>query len=181
MTYIWHLIFCPIALACDEIYFSLKGYISILLNINLKHKKMKTPLTCFATFFLTAFFIFIVSTGTYATIWTVSNNPNSPGQYTSLQMAVDSSGMGDTILVAGSSTTYGIVDIYWQLTIIGAGFHNPYGSNTIVGTIYLRNFSASVQSSGTKLSGLDFQVLSYRVAIYFNGIVLLLYNVVPYK
>ena len=61
---------------------------------------MKTHLTYFASFILAAFLTLVVSTETHATVWTVSNNPNSPGQYTSLQMAVDSSTMGDTILVA---------------------------------------------------------------------------------
>lgn len=134
------------------------------MNINLNLKKMKTHITYFASFVLASFLILLVSTETHATVWTVSNNPNSPGQYTSLQMAVDSSTMGDTILVAGSSTTYGTVDIYWQLTIFGAGFNNPYGSNTTVTTINLNNFNTSLQSSGTKLSG-----LAFTGAVNFNG------------
>jgi len=115
---------------------------------------MNTRITRFASSFLVACLIFLVSTETYATVRTVSNNPNSPGQYTSLQMAVDSSSMGDTILVAGSATSYGTVNIYWKLTIFGAWIHNPYGSNTTVGAVTLNNFNTSLQSSGTKLSGL---------------------------
>ncbi len=117
---------------------------------------MKTKFTFLTSFFVAAFLIILVSTDANATVWTVNNNPNSPGQYTSLQMAVDSSAMGDTILVAGSTTTYGTVDIHWQLTIFGAGINNPYGNNTTVGTVYLNNFNTSLQSSGTKLSGLTF-------------------------
>ncbi len=94
-----------------------------------------------------------------ATIWTVSNNPDSPGQYTSLQMAVDSSGVHDTILVAGSPTSYGNVTLKWSLTLIGAGYNNPYGYNTTVGSISLTRFNVSIGASDTRIMG--FYVASY--------------------
>ena len=34
-----------------------------------------------------------------AAVITVSNNPNSPGQYTSLQTAIDAAASGDTLYV----------------------------------------------------------------------------------
>jgi len=109
-------------------------------------KKQITLLTAILTFFA-----FTVN----ATIWTVSNNPDSPGQYTSLQMAVDSSGVHDTILVAGSPTSYGNVTLKWSLTLIGAGYNNPYGYNTTVERISLTRFNVSIGASDTRIMGFN--------------------------
>ena len=58
---------------------------------------------------------------TNAAIITVSNNPNVPGQYTSLQAAIDAAAPNDTLYVQGSTTSYGTVDLYKKLTLIGVG------------------------------------------------------------
>lgn len=58
-----------------------------------------------------------------ATIWTVSNHPDSPGQFTDLQVAVDSASAGDTVYVSGSPNNYGVITLRKQLVLIGAGFH----------------------------------------------------------
>jgi hypothetical protein len=115
---------------------------------------MKTQVSLFAGILLAAIFVFTNINQLNADIWTVSNNPNSPGQYTNLQTAIDNSSQGDTILIAGSTSSYGDISIPWQLTIYGAGFNNPYGNNTIVGSINLNNTNTSLGSSGTKISGL---------------------------
>lgn len=95
-----------------------------------------------------------LTTSAFAIVRTVSNNTNSPGQYTSLQAAVDASGItGDTIMVAGSPTSYGNVTIGKRLVLVGAGWHNPYGYNTIVDNIYLVRSNDFVNSAGTKIMG----------------------------
>lgn len=108
-----------------------------------------------------AIFVALTS-GVFAIVRTVSNNTNSPGQYTSLQAAVDASGItGDTIMVAGSPTSYGQVTIAKRLVIVGAGWHNAYGYNTIVDVIYLQRSNDYVNSAGTKIMGLYFNSWLY--------------------
>lgn len=104
-------------------------------------------------FFIAVFAL--LTTGAFAIVRTVSNNTNSPGQYTSLQAAVDASGItGDTIMVAGSPTSYGNVTIAKRIILVGAGWHNPYGNNTIIENIYLQRSNDYVNSAGTKIMGI---------------------------
>jgi hypothetical protein len=97
----------------------------------------------------------------HAGVITCSNNASSPGQYTSLQDAVDNANAYDTILVQGSSTNYAattaLIIKYNPVTIIGAGYNNPNGlyQFTNVGQIYITHAAASISGSGTKLIGLE--------------------------
>lgn len=59
-----------------------------------------------------------------ATIRTLSNNTNSPGQFTTFTAAHTAAVAGDTIYVHGSPYNYGSFTLSKQLTIIGIG-HNP--------------------------------------------------------
>ncbi len=120
-----------------------------------------------AVLFLIVFAAFAFSA--HADVITVSNNPDSPGQYTSLQMAIDSSSVGDTLLVAGSNTSYGNVTLYWGLTLIGAGYNNPYGQNTIVKNLNLLRFNANIGASNTRIMGLYFSGGSVSFAGNFSG------------
>lgn len=104
-----------------------------------------------------------------ADVITVSNNSNSPGQYTNLQAAIDDSSPNDTILVHGSATSYGDVTITWPLTLLGAGFNNPYGENTIVGFFSLNRVNASIGASNTKISGFLFSSGIQFNPIYSGG------------
>jgi hypothetical protein len=61
---------------------------------------------------------------------TVSNNPDIPAQYNSLQATIDAASAGDTILVAGSASSYGNITIGKKLVVYGAGYNNPYGYNS---------------------------------------------------
>lgn len=64
----------------------------------------------------------ILSLESFATIRTVNNNPNSPGQYINLTDAIDAASEGDTIMIAGSNTSHGNVTISKKLTLIGTGY-----------------------------------------------------------
>jgi hypothetical protein len=57
-----------------------------------------------------------------AGVLTVSNNSNSPGQYSDLASAVSAANSGDTLLVAGSPTSYAGVTISKEVHIIGVGY-----------------------------------------------------------
>ena len=116
------------------------------------------------TFLLLAVFVAMAS-GAFAIVRTVSNNPNSPGQYTSLQAAINAAGItGDTIMVAGSTSGYGDVTISKKIILVGAGYHNPYGYNTMIGSITLSRSNEYVSSSGSKIMGCE---ISGNVT--FNG------------
>jgi hypothetical protein len=116
------------------------------------------------TLLLLAIFV-AMATGVFATVRTVSNNPNSPGQYTSLQTAINDAGLQtcDTIMVAGSATSYGDITVAKRVVLVGAGFHNPYGYNTIVNNFYLSRSNEFVTSSGTKIMGF---LLSGGIQLY---------------
>jgi len=93
----------------------------------------------------------------FATVYTVSNNVSNPGQYTTIQAAVDVSSPGDTIYVHGSSTAYAGFDAYWNLTMIGSGYNNPNGANTTISSI--SNFyraNSTVGPNGTRVMGFEF-------------------------
>lgn len=90
-----------------------------------------------------------------ATVITVSNAPNSPGQYTNLQTAINSAAAGDSIYVHGSSTNYGNIIVNKRLILFGTG-HNPNKSNPLVseiGNIQLDSVSTVSGGSGTKIMG----------------------------
>jgi hypothetical protein len=70
-------------------------------------------------------FLFIAASAkTQATVITVSNTPNSPAQFTDLQLAINVANNGDTIYVSGSLVNYGVITIDKPLVLLGAGF-NP--------------------------------------------------------
>jgi hypothetical protein len=56
-----------------------------------------------------------------ATTFTVSNNPNSPGQYTTITAALGAASNGDIILVQGSATDYDGITITKSVKIYGGG------------------------------------------------------------
>lgn len=105
-------------------------------------------------------FITIIYTGcsfllSHATVRTVSNNPNSPGQYTNLQTAINASSSGDTIYVHGSTTNYGSLSIKKKLSLFGTG-HKPNKANNLVsqlGDIQLDTANGVSGASGTSIIG----------------------------
>jgi hypothetical protein len=113
------------------------------------------------------FLIFELSAN--ATVYTVSNNPNSPGQFTSLQEAIDAASANDTIYVSGSTTSYGGITIVKKLTLIGAGYNpnNQFNFNSELNTIGLEigmdNFGNPISNpTGTEIIGFKFHnIISY--------------------
>lgn len=70
----------------------------------------------------------------FATTRTVSNNPNIPAQFTSLQAAINASATGDTLLVHGSAVSYGDVNVGLSMVFIGPGYR-PTGQNGLAATV----------------------------------------------
>jgi len=96
-----------------------------------------------------------------ATIITVSNNANSPGQYTSIQDAIDAATNGDTIYIHGSPTTYGDVHLNRSLTLIGPGY-NPQKDQPLtvnINSFYLDSVAGIKGCSNSTIMGLNFYYL----------------------
>jgi len=83
------------------------------------------------------FALLLIGMSVSATVITVSNNPNSPGQYASLQEAIDAANPADTLYVSGSNSDYGVINITKKLTLVGAGYHpnTQFGYGTYIGSL----------------------------------------------
>lgn len=66
-------------------------------------------------------FVLLGFNSTNATVITVNNSPNNPGQYAQIDPAIAAANPGDTIYVQGSSATYSNATVTKSLTIIGPG------------------------------------------------------------
>jgi len=114
--------------------------------------------------------LFLFSFSAFATSRTVSNDPNNPAQYSSLQAAINAASVGDTIYVEATYVTiqngqvqngasnYGSININKRLVLIGSGY-NPNQDIAYVSTI--GNISLdTVTASGSTLTGASGSVIS---------------------
>jgi hypothetical protein len=99
-----------------------------------------------------------------ATVWTVSNDINSPGQFTSAQAAHDAASTGDTLYIHATATSYGELNVKKPLVIIGEGAlpnkavqYNSYFSN--INMTY--SDSPISSANGTKIFGLRIDYLTF--------------------
>ncbi len=99
----------------------------------------------------------------HAIIRTVNNGTVSAGQFTSVQLAVDASAVGDTIYVHGSQTSYGNVTLNKRIVLIGAG-HNVTGTQfnfrTTLGSIFLSQGNSTTLPTGSTIKGIYFNDIS---------------------
>lgn len=74
-----------------------------------------------------------LATTTHATVFTVSNDPATPAQYTDVQAAHDGASPGDTLLLKASTSSYGGLYLDRPLTVIGEGYdlNGPYTSISV--------------------------------------------------
>jgi len=101
-----------------------------------------------------------------ATVITVDNNENSGALYSSIQVAIDAATVGDTIIVAGSETTYDGFTLNKKLVLIGAGYQSTedaqFGFTTKVNHMVIKNENPALDlnASGSHIEG-----------FYVNGVV----------
>ncbi len=102
-------------------------------------------------------FAFAMALNVKAAVLTVSNNPNSPGQYTTITTAITAASNNDTLYVHASATSYGSFTIGKKLTIIGAGWDGRFYQlgqlKSEVGSITLANVNPN-NPLGTIIMGL---------------------------
>ncbi len=111
----------------------------------------------------------------FATITTVNNNPNSPGQYTNLQTAINDATPGDTLLVSGSNTSYGSITLNKTLTLIGQGFDTNYTFDeptTVLNSLSLDYFDAVQSASGSRISGFYINSVNFQAYQHVNDIII---------
>lgn len=113
-----------------------------------------SPQTMLLTICLTLF-LFLPSA---ATVWTVSNNPNIPAQFTNINTAIGSSSYDDTIYIHGSPDIYSHeVNLNKRLVLIGPG-HNPKNASARAANVH--SIVASKKGSNSVISGLNINYLS---------------------
>ena len=99
---------------------------------------------------LLPFFLFsLFSLNVISQVRTVSNNVNTPGQYTTLQAAINAAIPGDTIYVHGSSSSYGSITVNKRLTFIGPGFNAQSQFNLAANIAYIL-LDTVVPTSGSR-------------------------------
>ena len=110
-----------------------------------------------------------------AAVLTVSNNPNSPGQYTTASAAITAASAGDTIYFHGSNTTYGNMTITKTLHLVGNGYYvnTQTGLSTKAGNIIFSTDGFSFAHNST-ITGFDADNVQIQncddIAIYRNDI-----------
>jgi len=101
--------------------------------------------------------------GTATAASSVDNNPGSVAMHSSLQTAIDSAATGDTILIAGSPTSYGSVQVGRRLKFAGVGYflgeHSVPGinKNSAKADFYLNRVNL-FNASGCTFSSLETSV-----------------------
>jgi hypothetical protein len=90
-------------------------------------------------------------------VLTVSNNTNSPGQYTDLQAACDAASDYDTIYIHASEKAYDAVNVKKPLVLIGEGaLPNQqvlWGTN-VSSITFTHDIGSDLPSSGSKVYGI---------------------------
>lgn len=97
--------------------------------------------------------------GANATVRTVSSNPSTLGQFSTIQAAIDASNSSDTVYVYGSPNTYaGFVIADKVITVIGPGWGPDKNMplQAIVDGASIRNSPAGGSPDGSELHGLVF-------------------------
>lgn len=94
-----------------------------------------------------------------ATVRTVSSNPSTLGQFSTIQAAIDASNSGDSVYVYGSPNTYpGFSIVDKVITVIGPGWapDKNLPLQAVVDGATIRNSPAGGSPDGSELHGLVF-------------------------
>lgn len=93
-----------------------------------------------------------LSFASFATIRTADNNASNPGNYTSLQKAIDDSNAGDTIYLKASPISYGDIVLNKPLAIIGDGVLNK---KTSMKSTFMGKVEVQTAAGGSALVGFE--------------------------
>jgi len=119
----------------------------------------------------------LLSFSAFATVHTVSNDPNNPAQYSGVQAAINAANPGDTIYVQATyvtlqngtyqnaGTNYGNITINKRIVLIGSGY-NPSQDIAYISTLGTVTFDTVNAVVGTSATGASGSVVS---GFYING------------
>jgi hypothetical protein len=101
-----------------------------------------------------------------AAVWTVSNDPDHPMQFSGLQEAIDAVSAGDTLYVSGSTIDYGYITIKKEVHLIGAGYNPAKQASTpsFISGIELDTITDISGASNTSIEG--FKIGSFGSTLY---------------
>lgn len=108
-------------------------------------KKISLLCTCLFTLF------------TQAQTYTVDNKPNATANFSNLQTAIETVPAGSTLLVQGSTTSYGTLTIEKRITIKGTGYflsENPF-TQAEFSSSKVGNIAFNEGANGAIITGLD--------------------------
>ena len=93
------------------------------------------------------------------TTYTVDNKPNAKADFDNLQTAINTVSAGSTLLVQGSSASYGEIKINKKITIIGPGYFLDENPNTQVykSSVKIDDVLFDEGASNSSINGLDFE------------------------
>ena len=109
-----------------------------------------------------------------ATVHTVNNNLNGPGQFSSIQVAIDAAASGDTIYIASSPSNYGNPSlgrfvVSKKLTFIGVGMRpGEKKENSALSRIGSRFDISDVAANGSSFIGLYFDGVGSALNVSAN-------------
>lgn len=106
---------------------------------------------------LTAAALWLASVA-HANVFTVSNNPTVPAQYSDIQAAHNVAEPGDTLLLVGSGNSYSYLTISKLIHIVGPGWGGP----GLPAYLYSPNFATG--SNGSTVEGVN-----VNYTMYFNA------------
>jgi hypothetical protein len=118
------------------------------------------------------FIALVTSAQTFATVRTVSSNPATLGQFSTIQAAIDASADSDTVYVYGSPNTYAGFTIQdKKITVIGPGWSPDKNLplQAIVNGAVFRNSPAGGTPDGSELQGLVFTNVVRLSALNVGG------------
>jgi hypothetical protein len=99
--------------------------------------------------------LLVIANSALAVVRTVSNDPNNPAQFNTIQAALNASNHGDTIYVNGTQFVYPDFQINRRVVLIGAGYKvsNQLNLITSVSRVYLFRDNGVNDASGTVIMG----------------------------
>lgn len=123
-------------------------------------------------FILAVLSVFTFSINSYAKIWRVNNNTGVNADFTTLQLAHDGAGAGDTLHLESSPNNYGSLSCSKKIIIIGTGYFLAENSNSqaLTQTAKVSTFYFYQGSEGSIVMGLDFS--NNSINVYSNDIVI---------
>jgi len=117
-------------------------------------------------------FTFMTSEGLMAAKWRVNNMPQKYANFTNLQTAINTVAAGDTLIVEGSSSTYGTIAINKSIVLLGPGYFLMENDSTQAFKNSAKLGSIDFQSSASGSILFGFEIINTPLKIQCNDIVI---------